>query len=139
MRQQTADLAVEHADELSPARHGDAEQTLDGQRIGVLLVHRRHVVEAVEVRHGLQIGLVLDQLLGAAMQQADMGIDALDHFAVQLQHQTQHAVRGGMLGAEIDRELAIVHVGGGGGAHGVFAFSSPGNGRAARAPSHGLR
>jgi hypothetical protein len=44
--------------------------------------------------------LRLDQLLGAAMQQADMRIDALDHLAVELEHEAQHAVRGRMLRAE---------------------------------------
>ena len=66
-------------------RHLDAQQLLDRQREGVLLVHRRDVVEPVEVRHRLQVGLVLDQLLGAAMQQADMRIGALDDLAVHLE------------------------------------------------------
>ena len=65
--------------------------------------HRRDVIEPVEIRHRLHVGLVLDQLLGAAMQQADMRVGALDHLAVHLQDQAQHAVRGRMLRAEIDR------------------------------------
>ena len=86
---------------MSWARRGtvDAEQPLDRQRVGVLLVHRRDVVEPVEIGHVLQIGARLHQLLGAAMQQADMRIDALDHLAVELQHQAQHAVRRRMLRA----------------------------------------
>ena len=72
----------------------------------MLLVHRRHIVEAVEIGHGLQIGLVLDQLFGAAMQQADMRIDAGDDFAVEFEHEAQHAVRRRMLRAEVDREVA---------------------------------
>jgi hypothetical protein len=75
---------------------------------GVLLVHRRDIVEAVEIGHRLQIGLVLDQLLGAAMQQADMRIDALDDLAVQFEHEAQHAVRRRMLRTEIDVEVADV-------------------------------
>jgi hypothetical protein len=43
----------------------------------MLLVHRRHIVEAVKIGDRLQVGLVLDQLFGAAMEQADMRIDAL--------------------------------------------------------------
>ena len=84
----------------------DAEQLLDRQAERVLLIHRRDVVEPVEIRDRLQIGLVLDQLLGAAMQQPDMRIDALDDFAVELEHQAQHAVRGRMLRPEIDGEIA---------------------------------
>ena len=59
----------------------------------MLLIHRRDVIEPVEIRDRLQIGLVLDQLLGAAMQKPDMRIDALDNLAVELEHEAQHAVR----------------------------------------------
>jgi len=48
----------------------------------VLLVHRRDVIEPVEIGDRPAVGFVLDQLLGAAMQQADMRIDAGDDFAV---------------------------------------------------------
>ena len=52
------------------------------------------------------VGLVLDQLLGAAVEQADMRVDPLDDLAVQLHDQAQHAVRGRMLRAEVDRVIA---------------------------------
>ena len=74
----------------------------------MLLVHRRDVIEPVEIRDGLQVGLVLDQLLGAAVKQADVWIDTRDDLAIQFQHETQHAVRRRMLGPEIDREVAKV-------------------------------
>ena len=106
MRQDAADLGIEHADQLAALRHVDAEQPLDRQRKRVLLVHRRDIVEPVEIRDRLQIGLRLDQLFGAAVQQADMRIDAVDHLAVQFQHQTQHAMRRRMLRPEIDVEVA---------------------------------
>ena len=86
----------------------DAEQLLDREAVGMLLVHRRDIVEPVEIGQRLQIGLGLDQLLGAAMQQADMRVDALDDFAVQLQHKAQNAMRRRMLRAEIDGEVADV-------------------------------
>ena len=101
-----ADLGVEHADQLRALGDLDAEQLLDGEAEGMLLVHRRDVVEPVEIGDRLQIGLGLDQLLGAAMQQADVRIDARDDLAVQLQHEAQHAVRGRMLRAEVDVEVA---------------------------------
>ena len=125
MRQDAADLAVQNPDQLPAARHGDAEQLFRRQTKRVLLVHRRDIVEPVEIRDRLQIGLVLDQLFGAAMKQADMRIDPRDHFAVELQHQTQHAVRRRMLRPEIDREIAEVLL-----VHGQTfgpAFSSPGS------------
>ena len=49
--QEPADLAVEHADELGTLGDRDAEQLLGREREGVLLVHRRDVVQAIEVGH----------------------------------------------------------------------------------------
>ena len=61
-----------------------------------------------------------------------MRIDALDDLAVQLQHQTQHAVGRRMLRPEVDVERADVGLG-----HYCFAFSSPGS--TYSVPSHGDR
>jgi hypothetical protein len=47
--------------------------------------------------------LGLGQLLGGAVQQADVRIGALDDFAVELEHQAQHAVGRGMLRPEVER------------------------------------
>src|SRR6266446_3395072 len=49
---------------------------------------------------------VLDQLLGSAVQKADMGVDALDDLTVELQYEAQHAVSRGMLRPEIEGEVA---------------------------------
>ena len=68
----------------------------------MLLVHRRHVIKPVEIRDRLQIGLVLDQLFGAAVKQADMRIDARDDLAVELEHEAQNAMGCRMLRPEID-------------------------------------
>ena len=51
----------------------------------MLLVDRRDVIEPVEIRDRLQIGLVLDQFLGTAVQKPDMRIDPLDHLAVKFE------------------------------------------------------
>src|SRR5260370_19744438 len=83
MGQDAADRAIEHADQLSAARPRDAEQLFRREAERVLLVHRRDIVEPVEIRDRLQIGLVLDQFFGAAMKQADMRINPRDHFAVE--------------------------------------------------------
>ena len=86
------------------AWHRDAEQLFRGETERMLLIHWRDVIEAIEIRHGLQVGLVLDQLLGAAMQQPDMRIDPLDDFAIELENQAKHAVRGRVLRSKIDRK-----------------------------------
>src|SRR5262245_4574299 len=104
----------------------------------MLMVHRRHIIEPVEIRDRLQIGLVLDQLLGAAMQKSNMRINALDHFPVELQYEAQHTVSSGMLWPKVDGEVTgscgsgRLRRGVGGERAGrlghCFAFSSPGKG-----------
>ena len=71
----------------------------------MLLVHRRHVVEPVEIGQVLQVGAALHQLLGAAVQQPDMRVAALDDLAVELEHQPQNAMRRRMLRPEVDVEV----------------------------------
>ncbi len=110
VRQDAADFREDDADQLRALGHIDAQQLLDGQYEGVLLVHRRNVVEAVEIGHVLQIGACLHQLFRAAVQQADMRIDALDDFTVKVEHQAQNAVRRRVLRPEIDRETTIIHM-----------------------------
>jgi len=72
----------------------------------MLVANHGGVVEPVHVRHRLQKGAVLGELLGRTMQQTDMGIDALDHFAVELEHQPQYAVGSRMLRPEVHRVVA---------------------------------
>ncbi len=99
--QQARDLGEHHADVLRAQRHVDAQQLLDGQAVGVLVAHHRDVVQPVHVGQRLDEGLVLGQLLGGAVQQADMGVGALHDFAVELEHQAQHAVRGRVLRTKV--------------------------------------
>jgi hypothetical protein len=91
---------------LTPSGNRDAEQLFGRQAERVFLIHRRDIVEPVEIWQRLQIGFVLDKLFSAAMEQADVRIDALDHLAVELQDQAQHAVCRRVLRSEIDREIA---------------------------------
>src|SRR6266478_7444893 len=71
----------------------------------MLLAHWRYVVEPVEVRDGLQVGLVFDEFLGTAMQQADMRIGAFNDLAVHLENKPHHAVRRRVLRTEIHHEV----------------------------------
>ena len=103
--QQAGDLVEHHANVLCALRHFDAEQLFNRHHVGVLVGHHRHVVEAVHVRHRLQECLVLGEFLGRAMQQSDVRVSAFDDFAVQLQHQSQHAVGRRMLRPEVHRVI----------------------------------
>jgi hypothetical protein len=106
MRQKPADFAKENTDELSALWDRYFEELLGGEAERMLLVHRRDIVEPVKIGQGLQIILVLDEFFRAAVEQADMGIGALDDLAVQFQHQPQHAVRRGMLRPKVEGEVA---------------------------------
>ena len=106
--QEARDLVEHDADVLRAQRHFQAKQLLDRQHVTVLVAHHRHIVETVHVRHRLQISLLLGQLFGGAMQQADVRIGALDHFAVEFEHQAQHAVRGRMLRTKVESVILDV-------------------------------
>src|SRR5215469_17946479 len=67
----------------------------------MLLAHRRYIVEPVEVRDCLQIGLVLDELFGATVQQADMRVGPLDDLTVHFEDKPHDAVGRRMLRPEI--------------------------------------
>ena len=88
-------------------RHLGAEQLLDREHEGVLLHHRRDVVEAVEVGDALQVGALLDELLGAAVQEADVRVGALDHLAVHLEDEAQHPCAAGCCGPKLIVKLCI--------------------------------
>src|SRR5262249_34431619 len=94
--------------ELTAFRHGDANKSFHRKRVSVLLIHWCDVIETIEIWQRLEVGLVFDQLLSAAVKQPDMRIDAFDHFPVTLYHETQHTMRRGMLRTDIDGKLAGV-------------------------------
>ena len=48
---------------------------------------------------------MLNQLFGAAVEQADMWVNPFDNLAIKLHHHAQNAVGGRMLRAEIDRVI----------------------------------
>ena len=87
-------------------RHVDAGELLDRQAVRVLVAHHRHVVEPVHVRQRLDVRPRLGQLLGRAVQEPDVRVGALDHLAVELEHEPQHAVRRRVLRAKIHRVIA---------------------------------
>ena len=139
--QNTANFAVQNTDQLRAARYFYPRQLLNRQTPCVLLVHRCHVIQTVEIRQVLQISTALHQLLCTTVQQANMRIATLYDFTIQLQNQTQHAVRGRVLWTKVNVEITntlfarlgvveitVSH-------HFASALSSPG--RMYSAPSHG--
>ena len=85
--------------------HLDTGEALDRDRPPELVVERRQPVVAVHEHEGLAGVAKLGQLLGAAVHVADHRLGALDDLAVELDHDPQHAVRGGVLGADVEDHL----------------------------------
>src|SRR3546814_10075102 len=79
----------QHPQILCARRHLQVEQFLDRQHITMLHRQRRAIVEPVEIGQRLKIGLILDQFFGAAMEQPDMRVDALDDLAVEFEHRSE--------------------------------------------------
>jgi hypothetical protein len=49
---------------------------------------------------------VFDQFFGAAMEQADVRVDAPNHFTIEFQHKPQYPMRRRVLRSKIDCEIA---------------------------------
>ena len=89
-------------------RNLQPQQLLHRQAVGEVVGHGAEIVDAVGQRHDLLVELRLAGLLDAGVQVADVGHDAHDGFAIDLQHQAQHAVRRRMLRAHVqDHRLVL--------------------------------
>jgi hypothetical protein len=84
VRQYATDLMIEHSDELTPSRDLNSDKLFDGKAERMFLGQRSDIIEAVEIRYGLEVSLCVNQLLRTSMKQADMGVDPLDNFAVSM-------------------------------------------------------
>ncbi len=71
----------------------------------------RQVVRAVPPAHGLAVVGVLRKLFEAAVEVADVRLAVDDDLAVDGEHHTEDAVRGGVLGADVDRHVDGVEFG----------------------------
>ena len=103
--QDSRNLGKHYANILRTNRHLNTQQLFNCQTIGMLIAHHGHIIEPIHVWQCLNESFVFSQFLRCAMQQANMRIGAFNHFAVQLQHQSQHPVRRRVLGAEIQRVI----------------------------------
>ena len=95
-------LAHEHADPGGPRRDLDSEQLLDGQGVDELVVERREIVHPGHVRGALDVGELLARLLHPGVEVSDDWLGTEDGLAFELEHDPQHAVGRGVLGAHVD-------------------------------------
>lgn len=102
MVQDTGDLGKQGSNVLGTVGNLNVEKLLNGKSKALLVGHHGDIVQTVKVGQSLKIGLVLDQLLGASMQQTDVGVGSDDFFTGKLEDQSQHTVGGRVLGSEVD-------------------------------------
>jgi hypothetical protein len=95
-------LGNHHADVRDALGHLEAEQLFrreaERQTVGL----RAQVIHPLDQRNHLLPLLLFARLFDAGVEESDRGIGIDDGFAVELQHQPQHAVRTGVLGPHVD-------------------------------------
>ena len=79
------------------------EQLLDGHDVGEVVGDGGQVVGAVGERDDLLVGAVLEELLQAAVDVADVRHQVLHHLAVHRDHDAEHAVGAGCCGPTFSR------------------------------------
>ena len=87
---------------LAARRHLDAAQALDGEDEADVVDQRRDVVEPVGVGDRLRPGPLLDHLLEAAVQVADLDVAVDHHLAVELEVELDRAMGRRMGRAHLD-------------------------------------
>ena len=101
-------LLEDHADPLGAARHLELEGLLRCHAERGLATEEGQVVHARHVRNRLPVRLLLDVLLDAGVDVADLALDADDDLAVERRHHAEHAVRRRVVRAEVDLEQVRV-------------------------------
>ena len=85
-----------------------AEHALDGQHDAQLVGERRQPVVAVGEHDDLPVVARLEELLGAAVHVADDRLGVLDALTVEDEPQPEHAVRGGVLRADVQHHVGAL-------------------------------
>ena len=107
VRGDAVELQVDHAQVLRALGHLDLQQPLDGAAVG----HRVEVVGEVvhPLDHGdhLPVGLVLGGLFDPRVHVPDDRFEVARDLSLERHQQPQHAVRGGVVGAEVERQQLV--------------------------------
>ena len=95
-------LRKQHPDVFHALRHLEVQQLLDAEHVAEAVGLRGEVVHALDERDDLLPLLLLGRLLDTRVQIPDGGHARFDRLAIELQHETQHAVRTGVLRPHVD-------------------------------------
>ena len=88
----------------------EVEQRLHRAAEGVRVEVVGEVVHPLDDGDGLPVALVLGRLLDARVDVADDRLEVADDLALERGEQAQHAVRGGVVRPEVDREQLLLGI-----------------------------
>jgi hypothetical protein len=103
VRSDPLQLGQDHPHRLRPRRDVQLDELLDRQAVDQVVADRVQVVRPIGHDQGLGVGLGLHVLLDPGVEEADVRDAAHHSLAVELQQETQHAVRAGMLGPHVEQ------------------------------------
>ena len=98
-------LGVDDAHGLGARRGFHIEQFLHREAVAQPVGDGGHVVHAVDIGVELRVRAVFGDLLHAAMQVSDDAIGPQDFFAIQLEDDAQHSVRGRVLRTHVEDQF----------------------------------
>ena len=107
VRGDAVELEMDHAQVLRALGHLDLQQRLDRADVGHRVEVVGEVVHPLDDRDDLPVGLVLGGLLDARVHVADDRFDVAHDLALERDEQPQHAVRGGVVRAEVERQQLV--------------------------------
>ena len=99
------ELACDHPTEFPPACNFCSSELFRRHAENLVGEHGGKIVGPIRVWHVSMPGNFLADLLDGAMQVTDIGNRLVDHFAVGLDHEAQHAVRTGVLRSDADSHV----------------------------------
>ena len=111
VRGDAVQLEMDHAQVLAAGRDLDLEQRLDGGAVGHRVEVVGQVVHALDDRDDLPVGLVLGRLLDPRVHVADDRFDVAHDLPLERHQQAQHAVGGGVMRAEVERQQLLCGLG----------------------------
>ena len=107
VRVQPAQLGEQDANPLGALGDFQAEELFDGQAVAEIVGERIEVVDAVGERDHLLVELGFAGFFDTCVQVTDLGPDTDDDFAVKLDDQAQHAMRGRVLRAHVQNHEVL--------------------------------
>ena len=105
MARYPVEFGGDDANVLHPLGHFQAEQALHPRHVGEVVRDRGEVIRPIRVRDNLLVTTILEQLLQPSMHVADVRHHFFHDFAIHRDDDPEQAMRGGMLGPDIEDEF----------------------------------